>query len=159
MPEGCAVTPYDSCICNCIQKVIVVMQTIRLNGTAKMVRRTKYPKSGKMVETQRADSREGALRSQLNISPEGHCHMRCELPLCSLERHQESLFSVRIVLRAVEEEPQLDSSPRPLSHEVRSPHSMQLCSPERHFLSHLDSRFQGTHVKVAALRPQLSISC
>ena len=35
-----------------------------------------FPKNGKMVESARADSREGKLRSQLNISPEGHCHMR-----------------------------------------------------------------------------------
>ena len=42
------------------------------------MRRTVFPKGGKMVESARADSREGKLRSQLNISPEGHCHMRCE---------------------------------------------------------------------------------
>ena len=52
-------------------------QIIALNGKAKIVRGTKFPKSGKMVETSRADSQEGMLRSQLNISPEGHCHMRC----------------------------------------------------------------------------------
>lgn len=52
-------------------------QIIPLNGTARIVRRTAFPKSGKMVEAARADSREGKLRSQLSISPEGHCHMRC----------------------------------------------------------------------------------
>ena len=52
-------------------------QIIPLNGRARIVRRTVFPKSGKMVESARADSREGKLRSQLNISPEGHCHMRC----------------------------------------------------------------------------------
>lgn len=52
-------------------------QTIPLNGNgARIVRRTCYPRSGKMVESARADSREGVLRSQLNISPEGHCHIR-----------------------------------------------------------------------------------
>ena len=66
-----------------------MLQIIPLNGKAKIVRRTVFPKSGKMVETTRADSREGKLRSQLNISPEGHCHMRCaSSTVCILLQHQ-----------------------------------------------------------------------
>lgn len=53
-------------------------QDIPLNNSgARIRRRSAYLKSGGVVEEQRSDSREGILRSQLTISPEGHCHIRC----------------------------------------------------------------------------------
>jgi hypothetical protein len=56
----------------------IAAQDIPLNGGgAKIRRRSLYPKSGAIVEETRSDLREGILRSQLTISPEGHLHIRC----------------------------------------------------------------------------------
>ncbi|CAL8461853.1 g1384 [Coccomyxa elongata] len=54
-----------------------IVQEIPLNvGGTRIRRRSLYPKSGAVVEETRTDSREGVLRSQLTISPDGHCHIR-----------------------------------------------------------------------------------
>jgi hypothetical protein len=59
---------------------LLAAQDIPLNGSEARIRRCSvYAKSGAVVEETRADSREGVLRSQLTISPDGHCHIRCAL--------------------------------------------------------------------------------
>ena len=52
-------------------------QDVVLAGGAHMRRRCTYPKSAAVAAEPRWDGREGALRSQLTISPRRHCHIRC----------------------------------------------------------------------------------
>ena len=45
-------------------------------GSVKIRKTDRYLKNSEVCELQRRDGRHGALRSQLNFTPEGHIHIR-----------------------------------------------------------------------------------
>ncbi len=58
-------------------EVLEVIWNIPLGAGSVKIRKTdRYLKNSEVCELQRRDGRHGALRSQLNFTPEGHIHIR-----------------------------------------------------------------------------------
>ena len=58
-------------------EVLEVIWNIPLGtGSVKIRKTDRYLKNSEVCELQRRDGRHGALRSQLNFTPEGHIHIR-----------------------------------------------------------------------------------
>ena len=68
----------------------VLLQDIALWGGARIRRSSVYPKNAAVAQEARCDGRDGPLRSQLSVSPQGHCYIRQGFPFTLLKGNVHS---------------------------------------------------------------------